>query len=884
MGRSLTRRRDTRLQRTVAIKVLPPDRITDPAANLRLAREARAVAALSHPHICPLFDVGHQDGTDYLVMEFLEGETLAQRLVRGRLPLDDVLQYGIQIAEALAAAHKAGIIHRDLKPANVIVGQDGAVKVLDFGLAKPLAKMLGPDDQTVTSSADPMLSVPGAIAGTASYMSPEQVRGQALDARTDLFSLGAVIYEMATARRAFDGPSVAVVHEAILTHPASLSGMDAGSPAKLEDIIDKALEKDRDLRYQSATELRTDLARLQRTLRDEMVATPSRAPAAPAAGFRQRPWRRLMLLASLLVLAATLIAIGWARWPLFVGRDQDRETQLTTNSSEAHVTAAAIAPDGKYIAFADSSGLHLRMIDSRETHTIWGPEAGLITRIAWFADGSRLVVSGEGAVESPAPTVWSVSILGGRPRRLRSEATQAAVSLDGSRIAFLDPGGRAFWVMGPNGEEPRKLFASQSSDTLAQPSFWWDGSRVIYGRVRVIEQASGVATAVISAETRDAHGHTSVLLTDPGLRGATRLPDGRLIYALDTGTEWNPDATVWETQADPSSGRPLGRPRRIGGPYSGEALSQFSSSRDGKRIAFLRSSSQKDVYLADLIGAGELANARRLTLDDSNDMVNNWTADSQAVLFSSSRNGSLDLFQQALNGRMADVLLAGPDDEKGVIAVDREGGWLYYLLAPSGSLALVRSTDALMRIPVSGGPPQKVADSTHQPFAACARGRSKACVLIEQEGDQLIVYALDPKHGRGARITTSDVPYPGASYGTDLSPDGSRLAIRMGTEGRIRILSLQGQPTRDVSVAARHLDPVTPYWAPDGTGFYVPSTSTTHTPPGTDLLYVDMNGVARVMWHQGFCDWAPGIPSPDGRHLAFTQSGELSNVWMLEGF
>jgi eukaryotic-like serine/threonine-protein kinase len=230
------RARDTRLDRTVALKVLPPALTNDAAARQRFEREARAVAALSHPHICPLFDIGHQDGTDYLVMEYLDGETLAARLARGKLPLDQALHYGIQIADALAAAHRAGIVHRDLKPGNVMLTKGGA-KLLDFGLAKPREQAVV-SGQTVTS-AEPLTSK-GTILGTLQYMAPEQLEGKEADARTDIFAFGVVLYETATGRRAFAGPShPAIIAEILDRDPAPVSSLGLVLPAALDHVVQK---------------------------------------------------------------------------------------------------------------------------------------------------------------------------------------------------------------------------------------------------------------------------------------------------------------------------------------------------------------------------------------------------------------------------------------------------------------------------------------------------------------------------------------------------------------------------------------------------------------------------------------------------------------------
>ncbi len=874
---------EVRLGRKVALKVLPPDLTRDPLRVQRFEQEARAASALNHPNVCTIHALGETaDGQHYIAMEYVEGETLRQRLSTSRLTIRESLDITSQVAAALSAAHGAGIVHRDVKPENVMLRPDGLVKVLDFGLAKlvPTAS-----DEQVTQTV--LHSNAGTIVGTAAYMSPEQVRGEALDGRTDIFSLGVVLYEMISGRQPFAAPSAAVVYAAILnTRPAPASTLRGDIPRTLEEIIDKALEKDRDLRYQSAAELRRDLARLQRNT-DVDARASATVPDQTGSRHRPRaPGRRLITAAAVLLFLSIMggLAIWVPKWPFGAGRAKYREVQLTTNSSEAEVTAAAISPDGKYLSFADPAGIHLRVIDSGDNHTVTGFEGGLVNRLAWFPDGTRLIVSASGVPGSPAPAVWTVSIIGGRPMKLRDDAMEASVSRDGSQIAFVDGSHGAVWVMTARGDSARKVVEGRGTDTLVLPGFWGPESRLTYGRVRRTEKAPGVISIAVDAESRDSEGHTSLVLSDPNLHGGTRVGDDRLVYSVGTGPASTPGTTtVWEVDVDPRTERPVSTPRQVAGPSVGVAFQQFSATRDGKRIVFLKLRLQSDVYVMDMASDGSLQNARRLTLDDSNDFVNNWTPDGEAIFLTSDRNGSLDVFRQRLDQRTAEPVIAGPDDEKGPTAVDRESGWLYYLVRSKRFGNVFGRTDTLMRAPAAGGPAEQVAPSTYYPFATCARGSSRTCVLIEQEDRRLNVYALDAKGERGPRIASTDVVDKFVSYGTDLSPDGSHVAIRLPEHGQIRLLSMQGGPTATIAVAGWTIDPAAIYWAPDGSGLYFASTSTTRTPPGTDLLFVDLSGRTRTIWHQGISDWGCGIPSPDGRHLALTQASTVSNVWMLEG-
>ena len=470
--------RDTRLNRIVAIKVLPIHLSGKPEAQERFDREARAIASLNHPNICQLHDVGSQDGTSYLVMEHLEGEPLANRLLRGMLPLEQVLRYGVEVADALDAAHRRGIVHRDLKPGNIFVTAHGECKVLDFGLAKLEEEAEAADGTALTSPA--VLTSPGTTLGTVAYMSPEQARGDMLDSRTDIFSLGAVLYEMATGRPAFPGKTSALVFKAILDEtPSTPLQINPAMPPKLDDVILKALEKDRELRYQVAAELRGDLKRVQRDLslggagssgsgasgtRSVGTVGEGSASASTLLSASGRPsldsstsskvmvevarHHKRATAATAVIDLLVMVAAGFGVRSLLTRRSQRGFASYTVTkiAETSRARSVAISPDGKYLALVrrDQKGeesLWLRHLPTNSNaQVVTAVKGAIYGRILFSSDGYYIYFrrGGNRAEERKTFDLYRVAVLGGTPTLLtRDIDSDPTFSPDGRQIAFI---------------------------------------------------------------------------------------------------------------------------------------------------------------------------------------------------------------------------------------------------------------------------------------------------------------------------------------------------------------------------------------------------------------------------------------------------------------
>jgi serine/threonine protein kinase len=369
---------DTTLGRFVAVKFLPDDLAQDQKALERFRREARAAATLNHPNICTIFEIANHDNRWFIVMECMEGETLKHKISGKPLPLALAIELGIEISDALDVAHAEGIIHRDIKPANIFVTNRGRAKVLDFGLAKlmrlPGGGMTLADFSAMTVASEQSLSAPGTLLGTIPYMSPEQIRGEELDPRTDLYSFGTVLYEMVTGARAVRTDSTgSMIDEILHGVPTPPQRLNPSIPVDAERIIGKSMEKDRQLRYQRASEVRTDLKRLKRDI--DMAEHHRAAPHAASASHPDIFNKRNTFLATVALLLITTGLAFW--WRSFRTLSEPRTLSLgsvTANPPENPVYAAAISPDGKNLAYADMTGVFVRLLATGETHSLPLPE------------------------------------------------------------------------------------------------------------------------------------------------------------------------------------------------------------------------------------------------------------------------------------------------------------------------------------------------------------------------------------------------------------------------------------------------------------------------------------------------------------------------------
>ena len=681
------RARDTRLDRTVAIKILPSDLSSDPVRKQRFEREAKTISSLNHPHICTLYDVGSQNGIEYLVMECVEGDTLEKRLEKGPLPLEQVLRYGAQIADALDKAHRAGIVHRDLKPGNIMITTTGA-KLLDFGLAKPTEQSLSVATLTATAPAHSTVTQEGTIVGTFQYMSPEQIEGKELDGRSDIFSFGAVLYEAVTGKRAFEGKSHISVASAILEkEPEAIGTIKPLTPPGLDHAIVRCLAKDPDDRWQSARDLALELKWLADT-----AAKPGNARRERRTATSWLPWVGTLILLG-------LVAIMWAAF-------RPRSAQSVTGLVRFGIllkpadTWFVISPDGHQLAFVAPGPdklplIWIRALDSLEPRPIPGSENVFGPSVTWSPDSRFVAFQSEHKLKK-------INVEGGPPQPI-CDTPYAILGGAWNRDDTLLFGTVAEGLISVSGQGGSPTFITSAggrNEVHAFPFFLRDGQHFGYLRapedpgiyVGALGSNSGpqnakrlVATPVMAGYAADLNGRDGHLLfIREGSLMAQSLDEDRIelkgeatpianrvsTYLLSASFSASSGVLVYQrgrTTVGLSTltwfdrkGQELGNAEETGS----SAYLDVAISPDANRVAVLKADpnvagSSQTIWLLDL---ARRVNAR-FTLDVAPDTSPIWFPDGSRIAYGASRAGGMGIYQKATNGTSTEQTLISPVGE-----------------------------------------------------------------------------------------------------------------------------------------------------------------------------------------------------------------------------
>ncbi len=795
--------RDLRLSRSVAIKVLPAEFKTRPELRTRLEREAKVISQLNHPHICTLYDVGDQHGTSYLVMELLEGETLADRIARSALPISDVLRYGAQIAEALDVAHRAGVVHRDLKPGNIMITKSGA-KLLDFGLARSTFSPVTNDSATLQRP----ITSEGIAVGTLPYMAPEQLQATAVDSRTDIFAFGCVLYEAIAGRRAFTAASSASLIAEILEHqPPKLTDLQPKVSRGLEHIVMTCLEKDPDARFQSAADIAHELRWIANT---DAIAAPAALATKPRRLF---VWTTAVLLVALAIVSAVLVRR--------LGRGLPRDTPQVhrvhrLTDSPGIKEFPSISPDGRSVAFTASVDRHRQIF----IRLLSGGVPVQITKDAvdhqlprWSPDGNSLAYFSPGGPNEAEGTIWSIPALGGSPRRVIDSTGSGDISRDGRLTCFRLINGHVQLVTSSLKGTDVQVIARSVPGYHLYPRWSPDGQWIAF------QQGDGLRYDLFVIQRTG--GEPRQITHDRDMiRGLAWLPDGKgIVYGSSRGNTlpylpalalWQvplqggasrqiTSADVWYEQPDVHRGTALVSATHVrmrfdiwSFPFDADAAENVrraaqlthqtgqvltpSASPDGDHIA----------YLSDSGGHGNLwvmstrhGDVRQITFEDDPAVTVGlpvWSLDGTSIAFVSSKG---------LTGFEFGVWLADSDGgnlrnvaKRGLgIAWSPDSQWLYYAETAAGGLDKVRA---------AGGTPVRVRDEPTRNVIGLHGSTLYYTVerALLDGRPELEIRAATPESGPSralAHIAASRVP-TWQIVNPALSPDGDWLAMPL-TDG-----------------------------------------------------------------------------------------------------